>query len=265
MRNPHSFQVPDASRGTNQAGVRLYNERLVLSLIRKHRRLPKVEIARLTGLSTQASSVITGQLERDGLLVRGTPVRGKVGQPSVPLSLNPDGAFSLGFKVGRREAELVLMDLVGTTRRVLTSSYAFPSPMVTGQFLRGWPVDGGVDASRAIHIRGIGVAAPLELWSWPREVGAPAAALDAWRNADLQEMVAAASPWPVYFCKDATAACAAELAFGSRDISGEALYIFVATLVGGAVVLNGSLYPGRTGYAGSLGSAPVPGAAVPNG
>ena len=39
---------PGASnRGTNQIGVRLYNERLVLSLIRRHRELPKADIARL--------------------------------------------------------------------------------------------------------------------------------------------------------------------------------------------------------------------------
>jgi hypothetical protein len=43
-------------RGTNQAGVRLYNERLILSLIRRHRSLTKVEIARLTNLSIQTTT-----------------------------------------------------------------------------------------------------------------------------------------------------------------------------------------------------------------
>jgi hypothetical protein len=41
------------ARGTTQVGVRLYNERLVLSLIRRHGMLPKAELARLTGLSAQ--------------------------------------------------------------------------------------------------------------------------------------------------------------------------------------------------------------------
>ena len=36
------------SRGTNQIGVRLYNERLVMSLIRRHGELPKADRARLT-------------------------------------------------------------------------------------------------------------------------------------------------------------------------------------------------------------------------
>ena len=48
------------------------------------------------------------QLETDGLLLRGEPIRGKVGQPSVPMRLNPDGAYFFGLKVGRRSTELVL-------------------------------------------------------------------------------------------------------------------------------------------------------------
>jgi predicted NBD/HSP70 family sugar kinase len=260
MSTMRSFQLPDASRGTNQAGVKLYNERLVLSLIRKHRSLPKAEIARLTGLSMQTSSVITSQLERAGLLLREEPVRGKVGQPSVPMSLNPEGAFSLGFKLGRRSADLILMDLVGGVRRMLTTNYAYPTPQDVLHFLRE-----GVAALIASlppphrdRVSGVGVAAPFELWSWEAEVGAPPAVVEAWRNVDLQDAIEAAIHLPVHVCKDATAACAAELAFGDRPIVGEALYVFVATLIGGGIVLNGSLYPGRTGYAGSLGSAPVP-------
>ena len=41
-------RVPLARRGTSQTGVRIYHERLVLSLIRTHGSLPKAEIARLT-------------------------------------------------------------------------------------------------------------------------------------------------------------------------------------------------------------------------
>ena len=53
---------PVLSRGTTQSGVRLYNERLVLSLIRLHGQLPKAEMAKLTGLSAQTISVIVRQL-----------------------------------------------------------------------------------------------------------------------------------------------------------------------------------------------------------
>ena len=109
-------------------GVRLYNERLVLSLIRRYGSLPKAEIARVTGLSAQTASVIVKQLEADGLLLRQRPQRGRIGQPPVPLSLNPDGAYSIGLKVGRRSADLVLIDLMGKVRASRHRTYRYPEP-----------------------------------------------------------------------------------------------------------------------------------------
>ena len=109
---------PEAAvlRGTNQSGMRDHNERLVLSLVRRHGALAKSDIARMTGLSAQTVSVIMRGLEQDGLLERGEPVRGRVGQPSVPMSLAAEGAFFFGLKVGRRSADLVLTDFRGRMR-----------------------------------------------------------------------------------------------------------------------------------------------------
>jgi predicted NBD/HSP70 family sugar kinase len=250
----------DPSRGTNQSGVKLYNERLVLSLIRSHGSLSKTEIARRTGLSTQTSSVIMKQLENDGLLVKGTPIRGKVGQPSVPMSLNPEGAFSIGFKFGRRSADLVLMDFVGKVRSVLRENYAYPTPNELERFVRSGVAEIAeqLDVEQTKRICGLGIAAPFEMWGWEDEVGAPHEVQEAWRTYDIKTEVERLVPWPVHFCNDATAACAAELAFGNQARYTNFLYIFFATLIGGGIVLNGALYPGRAGYAGAFGSVLVP-------
>src|SRR5215471_4496174 len=110
-------------RGSKQTGVRLYNERLVLSLIRQRRALPKAEIARLTGLSSTTIAEIVQALEADGLLIKEEPQRGRVGQPPVPLSLKPDGALSLGVKIGRRRCDILLMDFVGGVRGEVHRAY----------------------------------------------------------------------------------------------------------------------------------------------
>ena len=65
--------------GADQAGVRLYNERLLLSLVRRFGPLSKIEVARLTGLSVQSTSAIMNRLQADGLLKREAPLRGRVG------------------------------------------------------------------------------------------------------------------------------------------------------------------------------------------
>jgi predicted NBD/HSP70 family sugar kinase len=253
-------QAPSFHRGSNQSGMRAYNERLVLSLVRRHGGLAKMEIARMTGLSAQTVSVIMRQLEADRLLLRGAPVRGRVGQPSVPLSLNPDGAYFLGLKVGRRSADLVLVDFSGRIRAHQHRRYDYPLPSDTVAFARAATEEmtAGLGAEAA-RIAGAGIAMPFELWNWADEVGAPAHEMDAWRAFDMREALASFGPWPVYLQNDATAACAAELVFGEHSHLRDFVYFYVGTFAGGGVVLNGSLYAGRTGNAGALGSMPVPG------
>ncbi len=115
-------------RGSNQIGMRQFNERVVLQAIRLHGALPQAEIARLTRLTAQTVSLIIARLEGDSLLLRMDPVRGKVGQPSVPIALNPDGAFSIGIKIGRRSMDVLLVDFTGRVRERLSLDYAFPDP-----------------------------------------------------------------------------------------------------------------------------------------
>jgi len=76
------------------------------------------------------------QLEDDGLLIRKEPMRGKVGQPSIPMALNPEGAFSIGCKFGRRARSWFSMDFAGRARRMVRTTYAFPAPNALEQFIR---------------------------------------------------------------------------------------------------------------------------------
>jgi predicted NBD/HSP70 family sugar kinase len=248
------------ARGTNQIGLRLYNERLALSLIRQYGQLPKAEIARLTGLSAQTVSVIVRQLERDKLVIKGDKLRGKVGQPLVPFSLNPDGAFSIGLKVGRRSGDLMLLDLAGKVRKIVRQPYHFPTPKEFLAFAKAGLSKLLADLPKPLHSRisGLGIASPFELWNWEEEVGAPHDVLEAWRNFDLTSEIAKLGKWPVLFCNDASAACAAENFFGHGRIYRDFAYFYVGFFVGGGIVLNGSLYQGRTGSAGAIGPIPVP-------
>ena len=59
--------------GADQYGVRVYNERLVLSLVRRFGQLSKIEVARMTGLSVQSTSTIMNRLSGEGLLKREPP------------------------------------------------------------------------------------------------------------------------------------------------------------------------------------------------
>ena len=252
--------LPGDSRGTTQTGVRLYNERLILSLIRRHRSLGKVEIARLTGLSTQTTTVIINRLEADGLLLAGEPQRGRIGQPSVPYSLNPDGAFGLGLMIGRRSSDLVLMDFTAGIRARRRMIYSFPAPEEIMAFAEREMPGLVAELPEAQHgrINGIGVAMPFELWNWEADLQTPPGALDKWRDFNVAaELSRSFAPWPVRVCNDATSACAAELTFAAGAAYRDFAYFYIGAFIGGGIVLNGSLFPGRSGNAGALGSMPI--------
>ena len=252
--------LPGDSRGTTQTGVRLYNERLILSLIRRHRSLAKVEIARLTGLSTQTTTVIINRLEADGLLLAGEPQRGRIGQPSVPYSLNPDGAFGLGLMIGRRSSDLVLMDFTAGIRARRRTIYSFPAPDEILAFAEREMSGllGELPESLRGRVSGIGVAMPFELWNWEADLQTPPGVLSKWRDFDVAaELSRRFGPWPVRVCNDASSACAAELTFGAGAAYRDFAYFYIGAFIGGGIVLNGSLFPGRSGNAGALGSMPI--------
>lgn len=249
-------------RGANQSGMRDHNERLVLSLVRQNGSLAKTDIARMTRLSAQTVSVIMRKLEEDGLLVKQAPLRGKIGQPLVPMALDPEGAFFLGLKIGRRSAELVLIDFLGHVRATLQNSYRYPAPDDTVEFVASGiaQMRAGLTPEQDKRIAGLGVAMPFELWNWADTAGAPIDIMDQWRHRDIRADIQARCGFPVYLQNDATAACGAELVFGQTGNLRDFIYFYIGAFAGGGIVLNRRLYSGPTGNAGALGSMPVPGA-----
>jgi predicted NBD/HSP70 family sugar kinase len=242
--------------GANQAGGRAYNERLTLSLIRLNGPLPKAELARLTGLSAQTLSQIVRRLEADGLLIAQAPLRGRIGQPSVPYALNPMGALSFGVKIGRRSTDVVLCDLNGRIldRDRLTYDYPLPGDVIAfvtkviARMQRRHPGQ---------RFAGVGIAMPFELWKWANEVDAPPGSLDGWHGMNVTAVIETRSGLPAYIANDASAACGAELHFSYRGSGIDLLYVFIGSFAGGGIVLNGTVYQGRSGNAGALGSMPV--------
>ncbi|MEM1233565.1 MAG: ROK family transcriptional regulator [Pseudomonadota bacterium] len=253
--DPSDMTDDYATAGSNQSGMRARNERLVLSLLRRLGPQPKAEIARKTGLSAQTVSVIMRALESDGLLEKGEKVRGKVGQPSVPLRLAPEGAYFLGMKVGRRSAELILVNFIGEELAHVTETYAYPTPDMALRFARQAVAEvcAALPPERRRRIAGMGIASPFFLWEWAAMIGVDPAKMDAWRDFDLCAEMGALFDFPVFLGNDATSACGAELTFGTGSPPPDFLYVYIGYFVGGGIALNGSLYAGRSGNAGAIG------------
>jgi predicted NBD/HSP70 family sugar kinase len=260
---PQDTARPDRAhlrpRGSSQGGLRQYNERVVLQAIRLHGALPGAELARLTGLTAQTVSMIAKSLIDDGYLRKGEPQRGKVGQPSVPLSLDPDGAYAIGIKVGRRRLDTLLIDFSGEPCARWSLDYRFPDPEeVLAELRRRFTaIRRKLGPRGRERLQGVGLAAPLALNSWQSLLGVAPAVAERWNRLDLRDAVARLCDWRVHSMKDTAAACVAELVAGRGRGMHSFLYIFVDTFIGGGLVIDSHLRNGLTGNAGAIGSMPL--------
>ncbi|MDE0415470.1 MAG: ROK family transcriptional regulator [bacterium] len=246
-------------RGGDSIGLRAYNERLVIATIRQDGALSKAELARTTGLSGQAATVIVNSLLDEGLLIKREKVRGQVGKPFTPIALNPEGAYSIGVKIGRRSLEALLVDFDGNVVVSRSTPYPAPLPDQTMALATGTTVELINSLTRGLRDRivGIGVAMPWVLHEWSEVLGLEREVIAAWREIDVAADIETATGLPVSVYNDATAACAAEMIAGDRIVRSSALYIFLGTFVGGGVVIDGRLYRGEQLNAGALGSMPM--------
>ena len=164
-----------AHRGSNQGGLRQYDERVVLQAVRQHGTLAGAEIAMLTQLTPQTVSMITKRLANDGLLKRGAPQRGKVGQPSVPLSPDPGGAYAIGIKLGRHSVDKLLVDFGGQIRQRYALAYKHTDPVQLlaeiGQRLNDLKKQ--LTPAERQRVQGVGTAAPLSAGGWQQLLGLP--------------------------------------------------------------------------------------------
>lgn len=237
------------------------NERRILRSLRHAGGRSAAELAKDIGVSAQSGSVLTRTLEADGFIVRGEPKRGKVGKPSVPLSLSARGAYSIGLRIGRRSADLVLMDLQGSVLKHRHDAFASPTPervmtlAETGitQLVAGLPLP------LRDRIVGIGIATPFELWRWVDHDESERHMMQGWKGFSFDDAFAAFTDLPLCIGNDASLSCAGELSFGDTGGGDDFAYLFVGAFLGGGVVLNGEVFLGSTGNAAGFASLPVPG------
>ena len=239
----------------NMNGVRAHNEQLILQAVRKHDGLTKSECSQLTGLSTNATSVIFKALEQSKHIVRAEKLTGRIGQPSYRYRINPDASQRIALHVGRRCAELACIDFAGQIVTSVACNHQFPLPEAIIEFVQDNL--GAVQSSKAATT--LHVAMPSELWSWADAFDAPGEALSVWNGFDLCEALQSVATFDgVVVENDATAACRAEHLFAPYSEETNWIYFFIGTLIGGGIVLDNRIYSGAGGNAGSFGPMRVP-------
>ncbi|UTH73670.1 ROK family transcriptional regulator [Chromobacterium sp. IIBBL 290-4] len=239
--------------GTNLEHARSHNRRAVLETIRRNQRLTRAELARLTALTPQTVSNITAELLEAGILLAGAPVRdGARGQPAIPLSLNPDGAYSIGVQLDHRHLIAVMVDMAGVLRARVETPVDRPSPKQALPVIKKALSDlKAQSASAWERLLGMGLVMPGPFGVQGMTSVGPTT-LPGWEAMDATQLSAALG-MPVRLEKDATAAAIGERLYGSASTLQNYVYLFVGTGLGAGLFLDGSLYAGGRHNAGEIG------------
>ncbi len=248
------------SQGSNSSGLRRYNERVILTFLRKYGIASKSDLARATKLTPQAVTRIVDDLEHAALVVREGRRLGGLGQPSTLYSLNAAGAYSIGIKIGRRDLELLLMNFKGTVLESYKREFDQPDPdYIFAQIDELIPtLINTLPPQSRPKIYGVGVAMPWFMGALRSEQETEQNSSSLWRDLDISAELGSRIDLPLYFENDGAAAAIAELQLGvGKDIS-DFLYVNIGAFIGGGLVLQSNIEVGVHGNAAELASMPVP-------
>lgn len=236
---PNPLRIADRAAGLNATSVRSYNERLLLSLLLQNDGITRLEIGESTGLSAQTVSVLVRSLEQEGLVMKGKVQKGRVGPPTTPVALNPEGAYSVGISIGSKRAHIVLIDFVGAVRFHATLPNPEPNsksnhPEFLETIQRALEV---LPPGTQDRLAGIGLALPES------RSGLTAGKSDPkHRYAALQEEIEKEIGQAVFVQNDITAAAAGESMFGSAKPHADYLYFYLGHELHSRLVLNHQIY-----------------------
>ena len=249
------------ARGSNSNGVRRYNERLVLSTIRRLDGASKAELARITGLSPQAALRIVEDLQADGLLLVAGRRTGGMGQPSTIYKINGENGYTIGVEIGRNRLTCVLLNFDGVVLATQSRAMAFPDRSAVIDEINAFAQTqlAALKPEQRDAFLGVGIAMPWFIGAWREEIGVSVAQAREWSGDDVEDAFRSSLNCPVFFENDGNAAALAELLCGVGLGVENYLCFHIGAFVGGGLVIGGQIHQGRHGNAAALASMPVPG------
>jgi len=89
------------------------NQSLILRLIKDREFISRAEISKVTGLNRSTVSNLTGELLEKNLIVETGRGESPVGRKPIFLTINPNGALSLGVQIGDSNLTVLIINISG--------------------------------------------------------------------------------------------------------------------------------------------------------
>lgn len=229
------------SRATNSASMRLKNEKMILSLIRKGG-ASRAGIAKSTGLSKAAVSIIVDELIKRGIVTERVGKAEGVGRAPVMLTLNEDAVYVVGVNITRRHITVGIVDLGGHI--VAEERFAVLPPreavLRIGACLRDQIAACGIPREKLYQLSVV-TPGPVDK---ARGVILNPPSFIAWHGFAVRDAVRAETGLSTVLHNVSSAVAVAEQDFGAARDTDSFLALQVDEGIGSGVVLDGELFEG---------------------
>lgn len=229
------------------------SERRVLDVIWRHGPIARVDISPLTELSTMSVTRITRELTDRGLLVEEVLRTGLRGQPSRPLMVRPDAAYSAGVYFTTKDVQVGMIDLSGALleRETLDLGTGTPAEVAAAAetAIAGFCHRRGLARSL---LAGVGFALPGDFIDDRKQLN-PHPRFPLFHGADLQAELQAHLGNEVFVENDAASAALGERLLGVGQSIDNYYFAHIGHGIGGGLILDGRLHRGVHGNAGLIG------------
>lgn len=242
--------------GSNLLHTKQFNLRIVHETVRLRGPLSRADVARHTALTGQTVSNLVRELIDLGLVLEtARRIEGR-GAPSTDLTINPDGAFSIGLDFNRDHLTGVLVDLAGTVRQRAHREIELPTPAealdMMAEMAESLITRQGVARERVCGV-GIGVPGLMEPATQGDGYVVTPTAFAGWHDVPLATWLDRRLDLPVMLENNATAAAVGERWYGAGREIDTFFYVFLGSGLGGGLIIDGRPFEGATGNAGELG------------
>lgn len=239
-----------------KAANSLYLKRLNRLKILQHlRREPcsRADLARKTGLSRAAITILTEELLGQRFLLETGTIRSEAGRRPMLLKLNENRYHTVGVSIARDKTSVGLVDFEGRTLRtmeVTTEGDAEQAIDATASAIRTLlREDGG-------PILGIGVIAPGPL-DIHRGVLLQPPNFEKWRGVAVGPMLQQALGLPVCLENNPNALAIAERNYGCGPTFESMMVLTVDSGIGAGIILQGGIYRGVGGFGNEVGHTSI--------
>lgn len=231
------------NKGTNSALMRQKNEKIILSLI-NNEPLSRAEIAKKTGLTKAAVTIITEDLINRGYITEKNVEVKSVGRNPVMLHINGDSVYVVGINITRTDVTVGITDISGKIVSEECFDIDVPGKTVCSIEKSVKKQLSLVDENK-IYKYSVVTPGPVDT---RRGIILNPPNFDEWHGFEIVKNIGGMTDKKVVFGNVSAATALAEKYFGAGTNCSDFIALLVDSGIGSGIVTNNCLFDGRSEF-----------------